>query len=81
MTKQMASFPPFTNMNKLSKNTKKAMDACTSEKFIQETAACNLMEITPEMKKKYFAPKIAAGDFDRLAGTPLTIKRTGGGCT
>jgi hypothetical protein len=34
-----------------------------------------------EMKKKYFAPKIAAGDYDRLAGTPLTIKRTGGGCT
>jgi hypothetical protein len=60
---------------------KKAAKACSSKKIDQELAACNLMEITPEMKKKYFAPKIAAGDYDRLAGTPLTIKRTGGGCT
>lgn len=59
----------------------RAAQTCSSKKIEQELAACNLMEITPEMKKKYFAPKIAAGDYDRLAGTPLTIKRTGGGCT
>lgn len=54
---------------------------CTSKKLSQELAACSLIKITPEMKKKHFASKIAAGNYDRLAGTPLTIKRTGGGCT